>query len=288
MVIRQIREWSIDDLIGLPVIAYLKKGLAIYQKAQEVLQQVAESDDSESVTKIKIGTTLTFAVLKKMANENVYPKDFTKEDWAEISATVKDVVVFMDGQNYSMFVFDLYADFIRASAIRLQNVAPEEKREDIFALADDLAIKRQQLQDGLIEEVSYTEECLWICFEAMIKSLSCMMYYTGDYDVAEFVQASTIFAFEYGRFVLYRKENALVTEYLENQRQLDAELLAKFETYKIELEAASNQFMTLIDNAFDPQFKASLHASVELARAAGVKEEDILKSVEDVDSFFMC
>lgn len=287
MDIEQIKQIQIDDLIGVPVTAYLKKGLEIYQKTYETLQVMAESDDSESLTKMKIGTVLTFAVLKKMADEKVYPKDFSKDDWAAISKTVKDVAVYMDGQDYSVFVFDLYTDYIRASAARLQDIAPEEKLEAIAALADELQTKKQQLQDGEIGEVAYTEDCLWICLESMIKSLSCMMYMTGDSNVAEYAQAAAMYAFEYGRLRLYAKEQALVTEYLENQRQLDAELQAKFEAYKTELEAETNQFMNLIDNAFDSQFRTSLHASAALARAAGVAEEEILKSVEDVDSFFI-
>ena len=78
-----------------------------------------------------------------------------------------------------------------------------------------------------------------------------------------------------------------MTEYLRNQSHLDLELQAKFEAYKAELDAESRQFMSLVDNAFNPQFRASLHSSVALARAAGVKEEEILKTVEDVDKFFL-
>ena len=287
MDIEQIKQIQIDDLIGVPLTAYLKKGLAIYQKAYDTLQTMAESDDGESLTKMKIGTALTFAVLKKIADEKVYPNAFSKEDWAAISDTVKDIAIYMDGQDYSVFVFDLYTDYIRASVARLQDVAPDEKRDAIAALADELQTKKQQLQDGEIGEVAYTEDCLWICLEAMIKSLSCMTYMAGDINAAEYVQAAAMYAFEYGRFRLYAKEQALVTEYIENQYRLDEELQAKFEVYKAELEAGTNQFIGLIDNAFDPQFRTSLHASVALARAAGVAEEEILKTVEDVDGFFL-
>ena len=287
MTLELIKTLGIDDLVDLPVTEYAEKGMAIYRKLQDSLAVMAGSDDSESLTKMKIGTVLTIAVLKKIATDKVMPKAFTKEDWAQIAESVKDVAIYMDDRDYSLFVFGLYTDYVRGSAGYFQGIAPQEKIDAINALADELQEKANLLKAEIISEVAYTEDCLWICLEAMIKLLSCMTYLTGNQNVAEFAQAAAMYAFEYGRFVLYRKEQALVTEYLENQRQLDAKLQAKFEAYKAELEAESNQFMALVDNAFDPQFRASLHASAELARAAGVKEEEILKTVEDVDEFFM-
>ena len=43
----------------------------------------------------------------------------------------------------------------------------------------------------------------------------------------------------------------------------------------------------LIENAFAPDFRNELISSVELARAAGVKEEEILNTQEDIDEFFL-
>lgn len=287
MTLELIKNLGIDDLVDLPVIEYAEKGMAIYQKLQDSLVVMAGSDDSESLTRMKIGTVLAIAVLKKIASEKIMPNAFTKEDWAQIAETVKDVAIYTGGREYGLFVFGLYTDYVRGSAGYFQGVVPQQKLDAINALADELQKKAESLKAGEISEVAYTEDCLWVCLEAMVKLLSCMTYLTGSQIIAEFAQAAAMYAFEYGRFVLYRKEQALVTEYLEKQRQLDADLLAKFEAYKAELDAESNQFMALVDNAFDPQFRASLHASVELARAAGVKEDEILKTVENVDEFFM-
>ena len=43
----------------------------------------------------------------------------------------------------------------------------------------------------------------------------------------------------------------------------------------------------MIDQAFSSNIRESLMQSAELARAAGVKEEEILTSVEDIDAFFL-
>ena len=114
-----------------------------------------------------------------------------------------------------------------------------------------------------------------------------MLYLTGKTEAADAAQAAVMLAYEYGRLKLYAKEQALLTEYIENQYQLDADLQEKFNAFKEELSAETEQFETLIDQAFDPNFRNTLIASAELARKAGVKEEEILKSVEDVDGFFL-
>ena len=287
MTLELLKQLSIDDLVGLPITEYAEKGMAAYEKLQQAMFVLGGSKDEDSLTNMKIGTALTLSVLKKIADDKIMPTAFTQTDWAEISDTVKDIAVYMEDRDYSLFVFDLYTNSIRAAAAQLQDIAPEEKIQAIKGLADELQEKAQLLKASQIGEVAYTEDCLWICLEAMIKQLSCATYLTGSSEIAEFSQAAAMYAFEYGRFLLYRKEQALVTEYLEKQRCLDAELQAKFEAYKTELDAQSQQFMALVDNAFDPQFRTSLHASASLARAAGVKEEEILKSVEDVDSFFL-
>ena len=46
-------------------------------------------------------------------------------------------------------------------------------------------------------------------------------------------------------------------------------------------------FNNLLSKAFDDDFREALIGSVELARNAGVDEEEILKSINDIDDFFL-
>ena len=100
-------------------------------------------------------------------------------------------------------------------------------------------------------------------------------------------QAVAQLAFEYGRLVLLTREQKLLESYLENQRVLDEKLQAEYEEYLAELNEYSERFRGLIDAAFTPGIHDSLIQSVDLARASGVKEEDLLTSIEDVDDFFL-
>ena len=95
------------------------------------------------------------------------------------------------------------------------------------------------------------------------------------------------YAFEYGRFIIYRQEQLLIDEFIQSQYELDAELQEKFDLYIEKLDKESHYFYTLIDNAFVPNFREQFLHSIVLANAAGVDESEILTSIEDVDDFFL-
>lgn len=277
---------TIDDLLNFPVTQEIEKGIALFRKLQENLYALAASEEDGQLTRIKIGMILTFAVLRKCsAGSN--PKEFTKEDWAEIANTVSEYAILMDGKDYTVFVFDLYADYIQKSALFYEGRLAPEKIQAIADLGDEIRRKTELLQEGSLPEPEYVEDCLWICLEAIVKLLSSLVYLSYIPGLGDAVQAASMLCYEYGRLKLYAREQALLAEYLQNQYQLDAELQAKFEAFKAELDADSAEFATLVDRAFDPSFRETLMASAELAIAAGVNEDEVLKTREDVDAFFL-
>lgn len=281
-----LEDLSIEDLLDEEAAGTVKNGIAIFRKLQNCLYEMAENDDSEALTKLKIGNTLTFEVLKRIS-AGQYPKDYTKEDWAAVAETVTHLSVGMDGGEYSAYIFDLYANYIAWSASLFNGRIPEEKVAAITALSEELRGKTEAFLDGKIEEVSYTEDCLWICLEAMVKLLSCLLYVPRLGDYADLAQAAAIYAFEYGRLKLYKKEQALLEEYLQNQRVLDSELQEKFNAFKAELQAEMDEFNGFVENAFSSDIRTSMQGSIALARTTGVAEEEILKTVDDIDDFFM-
>lgn len=60
-----------------------------------------------------------------------------------------------------------------------------------------------------------------------------------------------------------------------------------FESDFDEIKSDRNVFQNLIENAFSSNIREALNHSAELARAVGVKEDEILTSVEDIDAYFL-
>lgn len=256
------------------------------EKAYQHLCALHEKQDELEMTGVKAATMITFAILKKIA-EGKLPAALDSDDWKDIAEVVSEYVILGDDQSYSVMIFGLYERYIRFSVGMISDVVPQSVSNSVISLADELRQKSTALKSGCISEPAYTEDCLWISLEAMIKLFASTAALAKDERVTEFTQAIAAFAFEYGRLMLYRREQEIVNLFLESQSQLDAELETKYAAYIDDLAKESEQFYLLIDNAFAPDFKEAFLHSFLLAKAAGVQETDILSSSEDIDAFFL-
>lgn len=282
----QTAQFALEQLMKTSAGEKLQQALQLIQTMQEHLTALSEKEEAPSVTGAKAATVLTLAVWKKIASGK-RPSSFNQKDWKEIGRAVSEYAILPDGEQYSIFVFQLYEKYIRASAEMIARFATSETVEAIMKLAYELHSKEELLKSGRLSETAYTEDCLWISLEAMIKLIASAASMFCGQQAAEFAQALTSCAFEYGRLMLYRKEQALVTQFIESQYCLDEELEKQYAAYLSELEAQSKQFYALVDHAFAPDFRTAFLHSILLAEAAGVKEPEILSSTDDIDLFFL-
>ena len=281
-----LKDLALEQLMKSPLGEQLQQAIHIFDKVQDHYFALAEKQDEMGMTGIKVVTILTFSILRKIASGKK-PSELNKDDWKDIAADVSQYAVLTDDQQYSVLVFNLYESYIRNSVIQIEEIISAETAAVINGLADELRSKANALSAGYISEVAYIEDCLWISLEAMIKLLACTATLYGDQRISDFTQALASYAFEYGRLMLYSRELEIVNQFIEAQYQLDAELEQKYAAYLEDLQKESQQFYTLIDNAFAPNFRDAFLHSILLAKAAGVKGTDILSSTEDIDSFFL-
>ena len=281
-----LKDLALDQLMKSPLGSQLQQAMYIFDKVQTHYFALAEKQDEMGMTGIKAVTVLTFAILRKIADGKL-PSQLDGQDWKEIAAVVDQYAVLADDQQYSVFIFSLYERYIRHSVIQIEEIISEETAAMINGLANELRSNADVLGAGSISEVTYIEDCLWISLEAMLKLLASTAALCNDQRIADFAQALTSYAFEYGRLMLYSRELEIVNQFIESQHQLDAELEQKYAAYLEDLQKESQQFYTLIDNAFAPNFRDAFLHSILLAKTVGVKEEEILASTEDIDSFFL-
>ena len=276
------------------------------EKIRELLQManISSMDDIQNLFKETIAEFMENSLEAELDDELGYSKyDYknkkhrqqpqrpqqqnSAEDWKDLAHAVSQYAVLLEGAQYSVFVFQLYEKYIRASAASMQGAASDKIVEAIAKLADELHEKESLFQNGDLLEAAYIEDCLWISLEAMIKLIASTASLFCGHQTAEFADALASCAFEYGRLMLYRKEQMLIDGFIQSQYCLDAELEKQYAAYLSELETQSKQFYALIDHAFAPDFRTAFLHSILLANAAGVKKAEILSSVEDIDSFFL-
>lgn len=281
---------TLEFLKNTPAGSMLQSAISTYSKVQALLLRLSSAEDEDSLTALKIGTVLTEAFLENFIQGKA-PQNLTRADLAEIADRVTDIAVLMDGEDYSVFVFEQYARYIELSAqiLRARSDARAAGQIDfITAIADELRSNSRKLKSGEISEPEYIEDCLWLSLEAILKCFSAYLSCTtGTPEFGMLAQSISMLAFEYGRLMACKKEQAVLDASLKSQQNLDEDLSEEFEAFKNRLEAEEAQFNELIANAFAPEFRDSLRSSAALASAAGVKEEDVLRTANDIDRFFM-
>ncbi len=281
-----LKNLALDQLLNTPVGEKLGQAMETIQVVQNHFYAILEKRGEQELTGGKAATIATFAILRKIA-EGKSPSKFEADDWKDIAGAVSKFAILPSDQEYSVFIFTLFERYIRCSAELIKGVVPSKIIDTINALADELHNNAELLRNGIITEVKYTEDCLWAALEAMVKLLASATALMGDKRITDFSQAVASFAFEYGRLMLYRREQEIVNQFIISQYQLDEELEHKYTLFLAELNNQAEQFYLLVENAFVPNFRNAFLQSILLAKAAGVRDEDILSCREEIDSFFM-
>lgn len=289
----QPENWQktlIDELLSSPAGECLQKAMGTIKMIQKHLYALMDCDDSTQLKLLEVGSVFQLFLIRALASGK-RPRDLGKDDWKDIAENVSRFGILQNDLSYSEFVFLSYAAYIDSSVRMLHLMMGKKELEALQALSNEIRGNTEQFREGRLSEPDYIEACLWLSLEAMIKLLatllsSALVPLIGQ-DFAELVKAVSQLAFEYGRCVLFSKEQALLNEYLQNQRILDERLRQKYDAYIAELQGNADRFRHLIDMAFSSELRDSLQRSVELARAAGVGDKDLLTTMEDVDHFFL-
>ena len=107
-----IKNITIELLKDSPVEAELEKTFALYEKAQRLVLSLCNIDDEKDLAITKIGTILSLNIFGLLLGGKK-PGELTDEDWKDIANEVVDKAVLLDGQEYSVYIFDLYAEYCR-------------------------------------------------------------------------------------------------------------------------------------------------------------------------------
>ena len=281
-----IQDLCIEQLMKSPVGDKLQLAVHTLETIQAHFCALSDKQNELDITGMKAVTVLTFAMLKKLGGGKK-TSELTNDDWKDIAKVVSDYAVLADDRLYSVFVFRIFERYLLGSAKMIENIASADTSDSIRGLAEDLHRKSELFESDKISETAYIEDCLWICLEGMIKLTASTAFLSGSKEVSGLVQALSIYGFEYGRMILYKKEQEMIKEYLEGQHQLDDELEKKYTEFLSELQEQAAEFRVLIDNAFAADFRETYLNSAKLALYAGVPESEVLKTDEDTDDFFL-
>lgn len=292
----EIAEKITNNLKNTSVYNDFQKAMNQLKRSWNDLYQLAEADSAdEEQLKIQCGNVLVLAFLQKICSGRK-PQTFNQEDWKDIANQVLTFGFENKGGNYSAYIFNLYAQFIDASLemYRKNNKAnlirgniSSEQEKSIHKLSDDLRTMIKQFENGEISESDFVENSMWTALEAMMKLWAAQVQIPAGKELNDFKDAILAYFYAAARLKLYREEQHLLEDFYAHRQQVDAELQLKYEEYQKHLREETRQFMQCVEHAFDSDFRERLRGSVLLAETAGVRREQILHNVEEVDDFFL-
>lgn len=253
------------------------------------MSDISDIDDqSEKIERpeIKTGIIIILEIINKLGTKRDF-RNYTSKDWRDIADKVAEYSGnTSDSSSYSLFVFSAYAQYIKASVDILGGRTTESTRKQILSLADKLLENNRELKEGKISETDYTENCLWTSLEAVIELMAAYSL-SGDKESEQFREAVSMCAFEFARYSLYNKEKSLLDEWKQHRNKIDEELKHDYDEFLIKLKEESAEYQKLILSSSADDLRTRLYSSIALARKAGVPEDQILKSKEDADAFFL-
>ena len=242
MIAEIVKEITLEQLQETQVGDRLLSAMKKIEKAQETLLVYVNDDSREDLKLIRIGTVLAFAIINKVVSGKSIG-EFGDEEWMEIAEQVADYAILIDGQTYSTRIFLMYAKYVDVSVevLRIEGIT-NKKLESVTTISGKIRDLTDEVMKGKISEVEYTEQCLWLLLEAMIKMLCINSTLLLGEDKSEFLQSVSMLAFEYGRYTLYKQERDLIGAYLEHQSKLDDEIQLRLDEYNKALRERQQEF----------------------------------------------
>lgn len=283
-----------EEMDSLDVLSFLRpenlqKVMEKFERVQQDACLLLQGDKNRNL--IRVGTVLTFGLVEIILHGKSVSQ-LTGEEWGKIADRLVVYGIEMPDDQYSAFIFEMYAHYLSLSVQGLRTRTVEGKMNGDNLDAIDQIIEKIQkdtedFREGRLGEADYIERNLWNCLEAIMKLLSAWLQLPGGREINAVKDAAVAFAFYYAKMTIYKNQQAYLEELEKIRSASEAGYQEKYDAFVKEMKQRASQFEELLDRAFDEDFSERLHGSVELARSADVAENEILHSVEEVDDFFM-
>lgn len=284
--VETLNEMGLEYLLKYPESEALVRVANIIMKLCPIIKDIpriiAYKEDDDK----KVFTVLTFEFARKI-HEKGSLDEFTSEDWADIAVAVDANTFKCDGRSYSIYIFGMYAKAFEGISNNMKGMVPDAKAKEVRRIAEEIRKLEDAITAETFKEADYTEKCLWLCLEGVIKVLMLYVYKIGkDTTHTELAESITMLAFEYARHSITEKENELLTEYIDGQRELDEKLKLELDAYTGLLKKKTELFKSFMEDSWSDDHEIALSGTAKVARYSGILENEIIDSRAKADEIF--
>ena len=225
---------------------------------------------------IEGGTTFVTEVVKKRKEKDF--RSFSEDDWIEILGKTGIGTLRGGVRGSSIYVMSNYT------------ATPAAVASGLVTAAFGVAEQAHRLRTKEITETEFLENAQIVCLDASVSAVSSLLGQALiPIPVLGAIIGNTVgtMLYQIGKNDLAEREQKLLASYAENQKKLDAELAAHYQQQIDMLNQELEVYMVLLNQAFAADIKKSFYGSIKLACYVGVANEEILKSKEEIDHYFM-
>lgn len=226
---------------------------------------------------IEGGVTFGLEIRKKVKSGKSI-KDFTADDWSEICkktglGTVKGSV-----RGISIYALTDYTATPAAVANALVTAS--------FGIAQQAYL----LKEGKITQEDFLRNSEELCVDVSVSALSSFIGQAViPVPVVGAVIGNTIGSLIYqtAKESLKKHDMQLIKRYIQEIETLSQSLDAQYRQYVRRLNLAMNEYFSILEDAFAVDCVQAFDGSIQLARYIGVSEDEILKTIEDLDEYIL-
>lgn len=248
---------------------------AAYNESKPTIQEGLKATAAAALIEGGMDFCLSISAKRKTGKRI---RDFDERDWTEIA---KDSV------------FGTVKGGIRGiSLYGLTNftATPAAVANAIVTASFGVADQANKYRNGKINETEFLENSELLCLDASVSALSS---FAGQVIIPVPILGAIIgnavgtMMYQIAKDNLSSKEQKIISEYLNSIGELEDSLAREYQEYVDAIASDMQLYIDLLDKAFAPDIRIAFSGSIELAKAVGVPQEEILDSYEKVASYFL-
>ena len=226
---------------------------------------------------IEGGVTFGLEIRKKVKSGKSI-KDFTADDWSEICkksglGTVKGGV-----RGISIYALTNYTATPAAVANALVTAS--------FGIAQQAYL----LKEGKITQEDFLRNSEELCVDVSVSALSSFIGQAViPVPVVGAVIGNTIgnLIYQTAKESLKKQDKQLIKRYIQEIEALSQSLETRYKQYVEQINLAMKEYFSILEDAFAIDCVQAFDGSIQLAKYVGVHEDEILKTIEDVDDYIL-
>lgn len=301
--VKTIREWektanvSFADKINPSVVDYadVQQGAientikteesSIEERDQELrreAQQQAEPSLREGVNATMLSAALEGSVefclgVRRKLKEGKKLHSFTADDWKELGVDTASATAKGGIRGASVYLLTNYANTPGCVATAFMTA--------VFGIVS----QARQLQQDIITEHDFVDNIAVLALDVSVSAVSSLIgEFTIPIPVLGPIIGNTVGMFLYGiaKDFLATKEQNVISNFVNEISQLNAELDLQYQQLVQELQAKFEKFSSIVDLAFSKEANEAFVNSVMLADYTGAGAS-ALRSKRDIDNYFL-